>query len=230
MDATQLFKHAFALRSEVHRREPRKIKPILFYLYAEPEVWPANGEAVDDEAKARHRGETEAFGAAVADGEVSFVSCTWRHLLDAWTSQPDGRTRAHAQAVRDRFSTQADAGTRRFDERRAADRKAVVGTTFGRSCRDLVRAGRHDGYPAGSGAYLGEDTPTLLCSAGCGPLIDLIDEAVVNAFQGGASAFNQMLYEAHEQVMSDTASRLTRLSAKSRLSLSANVKIILRLR
>lgn len=51
------------------------------------------------------------------------------------------------------------------------------------------------------GAYPGEDTPTLLCSAGCGPLIDLMDESLVNAFPGGTRAFNQMLYEAHERVM-----------------------------
>ena len=104
LDAAQLFKHAFALRSEVHRGERRKLKPILFYLYAEPEVWPANGKAVDERAKTRHRDEIEAFGAAVADDEVSFVSCAWRRLLDEWTNQPGSSIRAHAQAVTARFS------------------------------------------------------------------------------------------------------------------------------
>ena len=104
LDAAQLLKHALALRSEIHRLEPRKFKPILFYLYAEPEVWPANGKAIDEQAKARHREEIDAFGTAVADDEVSFVSCAWRDLLDSWTSQPDSRIRAHAQAVRARFS------------------------------------------------------------------------------------------------------------------------------
>ena len=99
-----MFKHALALRSEVHRRETRKLKPILFYLYAEPEAWPTNGKAVDDEAKVRHREEIQEFSAAVADDEVSFVSCAWSRLLGAWMSQGDKRTRAHAQAVRDRFS------------------------------------------------------------------------------------------------------------------------------
>lgn len=104
LDVAQLFKHALALRSEVHRREPYKLKPILFYLYAEREVWPRSGDAIDDAAKARHRREIEAFGATVADDEVSFVSCAWSSLLDAWTTQDDIRTRAHAQALRDRFS------------------------------------------------------------------------------------------------------------------------------
>ena len=52
------------------------------------------------------------------------------------------------------------------------------------------------------GTYPGDDqTPTLLCSQGCGPLIDLMDEALVNAFPGGVRGFNQMLYEGHERVM-----------------------------
>lgn len=105
LDAAQLFKHAFALRSEVHRRERRRpLRPILFYLYAEPEVWPANGEADDERATTRHRNEIETFGAAVVDDEVRFVSCPWRRLLDAWADQSDSRIRAHAKAVTARFS------------------------------------------------------------------------------------------------------------------------------
>ena len=105
LDAAQLFKHAFALRSEVHRRErQRPLKPILFYLYAEPEVWPANGKAVDERGTTRHRNEIETFAAAVVDDEVRFVSCSWRRLLDAWAGQPDSRIRAHAKAVTARFS------------------------------------------------------------------------------------------------------------------------------
>ena len=105
LDAAQLFKHAFALRSEVHRREQRRpLRPVLFYVYAEPDVWLPSGDAVDERAKARHRREIEKFSAAVVDDEVNFVSCPWRKLLDTWTQQPDGRIRAHAQAVTARFS------------------------------------------------------------------------------------------------------------------------------
>ena len=105
LDAAQLFKHAFALRTEVHRNERRRmLKPTLFYLYAEPEVWPKSGKAVAERAKARHRDEIEAFGAAVAGDEVRFVSCPWRRLLDAWADHPDSSIRAHAKEVTDRFS------------------------------------------------------------------------------------------------------------------------------
>lgn len=50
------------------------------------------------------------------------------------------------------------------------------------------------------GTYPGEQTSTLLCSNGCGPLIDLLDEVLVNQFPGGARGFNQYLCEAHERV------------------------------
>ena len=51
------------------------------------------------------------------------------------------------------------------------------------------------------GTYPGEQTPTLLCSKGCGPLVDLMDESLINAFPGGARGLNQLLYEGHERVM-----------------------------
>ena len=45
LDAAHLFKHAFALRTAVHKRlELRGLAPILFYVYAEPEIWPASGK------------------------------------------------------------------------------------------------------------------------------------------------------------------------------------------
>ena len=51
------------------------------------------------------------------------------------------------------------------------------------------------------GTYPGEQTPALLCSKGCGPLIDMMDESLVNAFPGGAHGLNQRLYEGHERVV-----------------------------
>ena len=104
LDAAQLFKHAFALRTAVHKRpELRALAPILFYVYAEPEFWPGSGEPVDEGAKARHREEIERFAAAVADDEVTFVSCSWRKLLEVWGRHANVRIRAHADAVGVRF-------------------------------------------------------------------------------------------------------------------------------
>lgn len=105
LDAAQLFKHAFALRTEVHRPNwNRGCRPILFYVYAEPENWPRNGQLLDARAKDRHREEVAEFEGLVANDEVPFASCSYRRLLDAWRGQPDGRVRAHAQAVTARFS------------------------------------------------------------------------------------------------------------------------------
>ena len=100
LDAEQLFEHAVALRTEVHRKNRHSgLTPILFYVYAEPERWPANERPVDDRAKARHRKEIERFAAAVAGDEVVFVSCPYRRLLKAWTDSEDRRVRTHANAV-----------------------------------------------------------------------------------------------------------------------------------
>ena len=105
LDVAQLFKHAFALRTAVHRRGKHgDLSPILYYIYAEPEVWPESGKPVDERAKARHREEIERFAAAVAGDEVAFVHSPYQRLLDVWASHEDGRIRAHADAVTARFS------------------------------------------------------------------------------------------------------------------------------
>ena len=105
LDAAQLFKHAFALRTDVHRDGPRKdLRPVLFYLYAEPDAWPVDGREVDRGAKARHREEIEVFAVAVAGDEVAFVACSYKELLGSWVSRGDPAVRTHAQAVLERYS------------------------------------------------------------------------------------------------------------------------------
>lgn len=77
LDAAQLFKHASALRTAVHRRNGHGgLTPILLYVHAQPEFWPKDRKPVDEGSKARHREEIERFAAAVAGDEVAFVSCS----------------------------------------------------------------------------------------------------------------------------------------------------------
>lgn len=104
LDGAQLFKHAFALRTEVHRENRHGgLTPILFYVYAEPECWPANGTPVDKRAKTRHREEIEHFAATVAGDEVVFVSSPYSRLVKAWRECGDRRIHAHGHAVAVRF-------------------------------------------------------------------------------------------------------------------------------
>ncbi len=112
LDAGQLMKHAFALRTEVHRStESARAQPVLLYLYAEPSRW-KNGEG--NELKAddiqRHRDEVVAFAEIVKNDEVRFLSCTYVELLEGWKSDPREGVRAHAAALLDRF----DVGQKRL--------------------------------------------------------------------------------------------------------------------
>ncbi len=76
LDAAQLVKHAFALRTEVHRAGGayRRLSPVLFYVHAEPEFWPKSGAPVDDAEKTAHRDEIARFADAVKGGEVAFAA------------------------------------------------------------------------------------------------------------------------------------------------------------
>ncbi len=105
LDAAQLFKHAFALRTAAHRRrEFLGLEPILYYLFAEPGIWPKTGEPVDSGSKSRHRQEIEQFAAAVAGDEVRFVARSYQQLLASWSRHAGSSIHAHAEAVAERFS------------------------------------------------------------------------------------------------------------------------------
>ena len=104
LDAAQLVKHAFALRTAVQKGKHRGLTPILFYVYAEPDSWPKDGKPVDEGAKTRHREEVAHFAKEVDKDEVVFVSCSYRRLLEDWARHKDDGIRAHADAVSKRFS------------------------------------------------------------------------------------------------------------------------------
>ena len=100
LDAAQLVKHALALRTQVNRDgRHRGLTPILFYVYAEPEVWPGDGKPVGEAAKAGHRSQIATFAEDVSGDEVRFVHCAYRRLLDGWLKRGAPHVRTHAEAV-----------------------------------------------------------------------------------------------------------------------------------
>lgn len=104
LDAAQLVKHAFGLRTAVHR--PGRLlgkKPVLFYLCAEPISW-SDGSPVDIARPELHRSEVALFATEVAGDEVEFVSCSYRDLLRVWSNADDPSIRGHASAVLARFA------------------------------------------------------------------------------------------------------------------------------
>ena len=105
LDAAQLVKHALALRTQVGSGgESDGLKPVLFYLYAEPDAWPRTGKPIDDEAKSLHRQEICKFAESVEGDEVRFVACSYRELLATWERDERPEIREHARAVMQRFS------------------------------------------------------------------------------------------------------------------------------
>ena len=97
LDAVQLVKHAYGIRT---RAEKRATGAVLVYLYAEPAAW-ASGKPVDPAKIELHRREVQAFGAAVAGDDVVFVGLRWVVLLRQWARVP--KLAAHVEAMRARF-------------------------------------------------------------------------------------------------------------------------------
>lgn len=100
LDACQLVKHAFGLRTQAHRQENQGKSAVLVYLFSEPAAFPgAGGRLIPDAEKAMHRTEVAEFAAAVAGDEVEFRSCTYRQLVDVWRGSEEDGVRSHAEAL-----------------------------------------------------------------------------------------------------------------------------------
>jgi hypothetical protein len=99
LDAAQLVKHAFGLRTQAGREGS---KPVLVYLYAEPKVmW--DGRPPDLAARDVHRAEVAHFAGAVSGAEVEFEALSYGELLSAWGTGSDLALSEHARQVADRF-------------------------------------------------------------------------------------------------------------------------------
>lgn len=97
LDAVQLVKHAYALRTQSLKRG---LGAVLVYLHAAPATW-ANGKPVSRDAIARHQAEIADFARAVKGDDVSFIALRWADLLADWSKIP--AVAAHAAAISARF-------------------------------------------------------------------------------------------------------------------------------
>lgn len=99
LDAVQLVKHAFGLRTEAQRR--RK-SPALVYLFAEPTTWP-DGREISLGAKTIHKSEVKRFTADVRGSQVAFHACTYGDLLKVLCDAPVSDVRDHGNLVQQTF-------------------------------------------------------------------------------------------------------------------------------
>ena len=97
LNAAQLVKHAYGLRTQAIKRARGAV---LVYLYAEPKVW-ASGKAVDPARIALHRKEVARFAKTVHGADVTFVPLRWADVLAQWAK--DARLRGHAAVLAERF-------------------------------------------------------------------------------------------------------------------------------
>lgn len=77
LDAAQLVKHAFGLRTEAKRRQK---SAHLVYLFAEPAFW-SDGTRIPEADIETHREELLQFSDAVANAEVTFSHLSYSELI-----------------------------------------------------------------------------------------------------------------------------------------------------
>jgi hypothetical protein len=97
LDACQLVKHALGLRTQAKNK-----RPVLLYLYAEPDRWP-DGRPIPLRDIEEHRHEIATFADFVAGDEVAFRAITYRDMLRSWDCSRRIDVRQHVEAVRRRF-------------------------------------------------------------------------------------------------------------------------------
>lgn len=100
LDAVQLVKHAFGLRTQAGKDDKAAV---LVYLYAEPDTWP-DGRKVSVEAKNVHSEEIQQFACDVSGAEDEFRACSYRDLLRTFAMSADPAVRKHGQAVTGKFN------------------------------------------------------------------------------------------------------------------------------
>ncbi len=99
LDAVQLVKHAFGLRTHASKNSKQAI---LLYLYAEPSSWP-NGKIIPEVRIQKHREEVALFGEFVRHAEVDYKHLTYKQLLSTLEESENEEVRRHAQNISERF-------------------------------------------------------------------------------------------------------------------------------
>lgn len=99
LDAVQLVKHAFGLRTEGKRRGKA---PVLFYLYADPETWP-DGRMIEKKVREQHNVEINIFLRALQGAEVKASACSYGKLFEAFQLLGNNETADHAKRVKQRY-------------------------------------------------------------------------------------------------------------------------------
>ena len=98
LDAAQLVKHAFGLRTEGQRTGKRAL---LCYFYAEPRAFP-DGRVIPVSAFQAHRDAVTSFATEVSStvADVAFCTLSYADLLQHWAGQPSLTDHAAALAAR----------------------------------------------------------------------------------------------------------------------------------
>lgn len=99
LDAVQLVKHAFGLRTEAMKRSR---KPVLLYAHAEPRKWP-DGKSIAEVEHVSHKKEIALFAERVKSAEVKFGSFTYRELIASFGQSPIASVRDHAIQLAARY-------------------------------------------------------------------------------------------------------------------------------
>jgi hypothetical protein len=98
LDGAQLVKHALGLVTDARRKNK---KPLLVYLFAEPEK--LGDRLLKPRVFSLHRDEIARFASAVAGAEVEFHAISYREWFKTWSTVVEG-LHEHREALTERFN------------------------------------------------------------------------------------------------------------------------------
>lgn len=99
VNAAQLVKHAFGLRTQSMKRG---VTPVLAYVFAQPSKWP-DGTPISQHEHAAHVEEIRCFARLVEGADVQFMHFSYFDLFGTFDASPLKEVRQHASHLRERF-------------------------------------------------------------------------------------------------------------------------------